>query len=95
MYSPLLERMAERFPDSFGPVELSDDCSVRPCLTQTRRFFVRLFSLRSLVAALLKSKKSRRWVAWSCCCCSMSIENPCSCAQANNIGKAAASFNTN
>ena len=96
MYSQLRERMAERFSDSFGPVESSDHCSVRPGLTQTRRFVLRLFSLRSLVTALLKSK-SARWVAWSCCCwsMSMSIKNPCSCAQANSIGKTADNVHTN
>ena len=54
-------------------------------------FLTVLFNLRSLVAALFKSKKNGRWLAWSCCCwsVSMSIKNPSSCAQANNIGKTA------
>ena len=43
--SQLRERMAEWFFESFGPVDLSDHCSVRPGLTQTRRFFLSLFSL--------------------------------------------------
>ena len=55
-----------------------------------------LFNSRSLVAALLKSKKNGQWVAWSCCCrsMSMSIKNPCSCQQANNIGKTADNVKT-
>ena len=60
-------------------------------------FLTVLFNLRSLVAAPLKSKKNGRWVAWSCCCwsMSMSIKNPCSCAQANNIGKTVDDVKTN
>ena len=62
-------------------------------------FLTVLFNLRSLVAALLKSKKNRRGMAWSCCCwsmsMSMSIKNSSSCAQANNIGNTADNVKTN
>ena len=58
-----------------------------------------LFTLRNLVAVLLKSKKNRRGMAWSCCCWSMSmstsIKNSSSCAQANNIGNTADNVKTN